>query len=447
MRLNVARANPHRTFEGAPAIAPKNPLAELRRAVASCLLWEDQFYEDGVSIADRIAALVALCDPKDVAVLAVEARTAMKLRHAPLWLLAGLAKAGNGADADTYAATINRADEMGELISMHWKDGKRPIPAAMKRGIAKAFGKFDAYRLGKYNRKVAVSLKDVLRLVHPKPANDEQAALWKSIIDGTLASPDTWEVALSGGADKKETFERLLREGNLGYLALLRNLRNMQEAGCDRALVRDAIIARKGAYNVLPFRYVAAARAAPQFEPALDEALCAAIDHLPVFSGVTAILVDVSGSMADPLSARSDLTRRDAASALASIIPGDVRLFSFADLVVEVPPRRGMAGIDAIAKSQPVGGTRLFDAVAAVNKEVAYDRLIVITDEQATDPARFGYWIRGTVSQMPMPKGRGYLINVAGCANGVAFGPWVSISGFSESVLSFIHEYEANDAR
>ncbi len=448
MRLNVRPANPHRTYEGAPAIPPKNPLAEMRRAVASCLLWEDQFYEDGVSIADRISSLVAVCEPKDVAALAVEARTDMKLRHAPLWLLAGLAKAGHGADADTYAATINRADEMGELISMHWKDGKRPLPAAMKRGIAKAFGKFDAYRLGKYNRKVAVTLKDVLRLVHPKPANDEQAALWKSIIDGTLASPDTWEVALSGGADKKEAFERLLRAGDLGYLALLRNLRNMVQANVDSGLVRDAILARKGAHNVLPFRYVAAARYAPQYEPALDEALCAAVEALPILPGKTAVLVDVSRSMDDPLSAKSDLTRIDAAAALASIIHGDIRVFTFSNDVVEVPPRRGMAGVETISRSQSHQGTRLFDAVAAVNREVEYDRIVIVTDEQATDPSRYSLgWIQGATKAMPMPKGRGYIINVAGNANGVSFGPWVSISGFSENVLRFIHENEANDAR
>jgi 60 kDa SS-A/Ro ribonucleoprotein len=433
MRLNVARTNPNRTYEGAPAIPPRNALAELRRAVASCLLWEDQFYEDGVAIGDRIAALVAQADPTDVAALAVEARTQMKLRHAPLWLLAGLAKAGNGASANTYAETIQRADEMGELIAMHWKDGKRPLPAAMKRGIAKAFGKFDAYRLGKYNRKVTVTLKDVLRLVHPKPANDDQAALWKKIVDGTLEAPDTWEVALSGGANKKETFERLIREGQLGYLALLRNLRNMTEAGCDAALVRDAILARKGAHNVLPFRFIAAARAAPQFEPALDEALVSQIEGLPVLPGTTAILVDVSGSMDTRLSGKSDLDRIDAAAALASIIPGNVRVFTFSHQVVEVPPRRGMAGVDVIKRSQPHGGTYLGAAVRAINDQVSYDRLIVVTDEQSADP-------------VGSPKGRGYMINVAAYRNGVGYGDWTRIEGFSENVLRFIAEREANVA-
>lgn len=429
MRINVAPRNLNFTFGGAPAIAPRKPMAELRCAVASCLLWEDQFYEDGVAIADRINALVAVCEPDQVAALAVEARTSMNLRHAPLWLLVALANAGKGAKADVYPQVINRADEMGELLAMFWKDGKRPLPAAMKRGLANAFGKFDAYQLGKYNRKVAVRLRDVLRLVHPKPVDEAQAALWKSVIEGTLASPDTWEVALSGGADKRETFTRLLSEGKLGYLALLRNLRNMADAGVDSALVRDAIIARKGAHNVLPFRYIAAARAAPQFEPALDEALCAAIEHLPVLPGKTAVLVDVSGSMDDQLSSKSDLRRIDAAAALASIIHGDVRVFTFSEQVVEVPPRRGMAGVDAVIRSQPHRGTWLGRAVAAINKKVPYDRLIVITDEQSHDP------VGG-------PKGKGYMINVASYRNGVGYGDWTRIDGFSENVLRFIHEHE-----
>lgn len=429
MRLNTAPRSVHVTFEGAPAIQPRNPIDQLRRAVSACLLWENQFYEDGVAIADRIAALVAQCEPAEVAALAVEARTSMKLRHAPLWLLVALAHAGKGASAESYAAVINRADEIGELLSQFWKDGRRPLPAAMKRGLALAFAKFDAYQLGKYNRKDAVKLRDVLRLVHPKPASDEQAAMWKAVIDGTLASPDTWEVALSGGADKGETFTRLLSEGKLGYLALLRNLRGMAEAKVDSGLIRDAILARKGAHNVLPFRYVAAARAAPQYEPALDEALCGAIEALPVLPGKTAVLVDVSGSMDERLSAKSDLKRMDAAAALASIIHGDVRVFTFSHQVVEVPPRRGMAGVDAVIRSQPHGGTYLGAALEAVNREVPYDRLIVITDEQSHDA------VGG-------PKGKGYMINVASYQNGVGYGDWTRINGFSENVLRFIAEHE-----
>src|SRR5205085_494685 len=168
----------------------------------------------------------------------------------------------------------------------------------------------------------------------PKPKDEVQSALWKGVKERSLIAPDTWEVALSGGADKKETFERLLSEGKLGYLALLRNLRNMAEAGVDVDLVRDAIIARKGgAHRVLPFRYVAAARAAPRFEVWLDQALIEAIAEMPILPGKTIVLVDVSGSMDAALSRRSDMKRVDAAAALGAIVPGEVRLFTFSDKV------------------------------------------------------------------------------------------------------------------
>lgn len=432
MKMNVAVRNTEKTHEGAPA-AILNTEALLRRSVLSCLLWEREFYEDGVKIADRIVALAKSCKTEVIAALAIEAREQFNLRHVPLLLLTALVERGGPIVGDTIERVVQRADELSELVAIYWRNGKRPLSAQMKKGLARAFRKFDEYRLAKYDRAGAVRLRDVLFLTHAKPVGEEQTALWKRLAQNELVAPDTWEVALSGGADKKETFERLIRDGVLGYLALLRNLRNMEQAGCDAGLVREAILARKGAQRVLPFRYVAAARAAPRMEPYLDQALLASLETMPVLGGVTAVLVDVSGSMDDKLSARSDLTRMDAAAALASIIPGDVRVFTFSHQVVECPPRKGMAGIDTIIRSQPHGGTYLGAAVKTINDQVPHDRLIVVTDEQSHDA------VGG-------PKGRGYMINVASAQNGVGYGPWVRINGFSEQVLRFIGEHERQAA-
>lgn len=441
MRLNVKPTYNEITHEGAPA-RPMNPMQALRRSVMSCLLWEREFYEDGEEIGQRIARLAAEIAPSDLAALAVEVRREGKLRHVPLLLLSVLAERGKGAPvAAAIEQTIGRADELAELLAVHAARNKvspaamkRTISAQMKRGLAAALGKFDEYQLAKYDRDGAIKIRDVIRLVHPKPKDAEQAALWKRAMDRELATPDTWEVALSGGADKREAFTRLLTERKLGYLALLRNLRNMAEAGVDAGLMREAIVARHGgAQNVLPFRYIAAARACPQMEPALDQALAEAALEMPVLDGTTAALVDVSGSMDARLSARSDLTRMDAAAALASVIHGDRRVFTFSHQVVEVPPRLGMAGVDAVLRSQPHGGTYLGQAVAAINSQVKHDRLIVVTDEQSHD-------------RVPDPVAkRAYVINVASARNGVGYGRWIHIDGFSESVLRFIHEYERND--
>lgn len=429
MRLNIFQKRPRITHEGAPA-AILSAEQRLRRSVLSCLLWEDEFYEDGESIAERIYTLALEVEPQIVAAMAIEAREQMKLRHAPLILLCALIKTGGPLVGPAIERVIQRADELSELVAIYWRDGKKPLSKQMKLGLSRAFTKFDAYALAKYDRAGPVRLRDVLFLIHAKPKDEIQADLWKHLAAGTLSSPDTWEVALSGGADKAETFTRLLTERKLGYLALLRNLRNMDQAGVDEELVKAAILARKGAERVLPFRYVAAARAAPRFEPWLDQALSETILEQPVFSGRTIVLVDVSGSMGGRLSAKSDLTRMDAAATLAAIIPGEVRVFTFSNSVVEVPPRRGMAGVDAILRSQSYAGTELGKAVTTING-IKHDRLIVITDEQSAD-------------RVPQPVAKqAYMINVASYRNGVGYGgTWTHIDGFSENVLSYIREQE-----
>lgn len=435
-KLNTSAAQIH-THEGAPA-KHINAEAELRRSVMACMLWENQFYESGEDIAARILRGVEAVSGDFAAKLAIEARSQMNLRHAPLLLASAICKVHGGkAGEDAVYGAIQRADELAEIVAIHCRvngtstgNAKKVLGAPMKRGLARAFRKFDEYALAKYNRQGAVKLRDVLFMCHAKPESKDQEALWKRLIDGNLSAPDTWEVGLSGGGDKKETFERLLREGNLGYLALLRNLRGMAESGVDTQLVKDAILARKGAHRVLPFRFVAAARYAPQFERELDYALVQNIEAETAFPGKTAVLIDVSGSMHDKLSQRSDMTRIDAAATLGAVIPGDVRVFTFSADVVEVPPRKGMAGVDAIIQSQRHSTTYLGQAVKAIDAQVPYDRLIVITDEQSHD-------------RVPDPKGRGYMINVASYQNGVGYGAWTHIDGFSEAVIRYIRESEA----
>jgi hypothetical protein len=204
----------------------------------------------------------------------------------------------------------------------------------------------------------------------------------------------------------------------------------MAEAGCYEPLVKTAILSRIGADRILPFRYVAAARACPQMEPTLDIALLASISELPTLEGKTIVLVDVSGSMDAPLSERSDMTRMDAAAALAAIIPSqDLRVFTFSDRTVEVAPRRGMAGVDAVINSQHHSGTYLGQAVVDVSRH-PHDRLIVITDEQTFD-------------RVPEPScEHAYMINVASNQRGVGYGAWTHLDGFSENVIRYMVEHE-----
>jgi len=134
--------------------------------------------------------------------------------------------------------------------------------------------------------------------------------------------------------------------------------------------------------------------------------------------------------MNSPVSGKSDMTRMDAAATLASIFPGRARIFTFSDALVEVPQRPGMAGVAVIKNSQHHSGTQLGAAIERTKQIGKFDRMIVITDEQSRD----------TVGG---PSGRGYVINVASNRNGVGYGDWTRIDGFSENVLRFIREIEA----
>jgi 60 kDa SS-A/Ro ribonucleoprotein len=439
MKLNILKfahlARP-RTHEGAPAAAI-TPEQALRRSVLACMLWENEFYESGVTIADRIRELVPQVEPARVAALAVEARSSMKLRHAPLLLVREMARHAThrALVAQSLTSIIQRADELAEFVAIYWYGGRAPLSAQVKKGLAASFTRFDEYALAKYDRAGVVRLRDVLFLSHAKPVDAEQAALWKRLIAGELATPDTWEVALSTGHgdNKRATWERLLTERKLGALALLRNLRNMKDAQVDEPLVLDALAAMK-TDRVLPFRFLAAARHAPQWEEPLESAMIRAVADRAKLPGHTVLLVDVSGSMVAPISRRSEMQRTDAAYGLAILlreIAEKVSIYTFSDEAKLVPPRRGFALRDAMEASQPHSGTFLGKALDAVS--APYDRIIVITDEQSHD-------------RIAAPRARGYVINVASARNGVGYGPWIHIDGWSEAVLEYIREAERTAA-
>lgn len=452
MKLNTPSDTRPRTHEGAPA-KRISATKELRRLVLTALLWEDTFYESGSEQVQRMRELVADIAQHDpeletVANLAMEARSAHNLRHVPLLLARELARFASVHTDTVLEFIIQRPDELPEFLRLYWDGAPSGPPLAnkVKKGLAAAFRKFDEYSLAKWNTAdpmkpgvngATVSLRDVLRLVHPRPKDPNQADLWRRLAQGPLPAPDTWETRLSSGEDKREAFTSLLQENRLGYMATLRNLRNMRDAGVSEDLVDERLVNKAGQSRVLPFRFFAAARAVPEWEPMIDAAMLRCLQNLDRLPGRTLLLVDVSYSMNGPLSARSDLSRKDAAAALAVLLRGvadDCEIVAFGENYASVPPRQGMALGDAIAHANvDGGGTMLGRAVNGV-LHADWDRLVVLTDEQSHD-------------HVPEPWGASpaYLINVANYRHGVGYGRWVHIDGFSEAVLSFIRAYEAEE--
>lgn len=258
------------------------PEWELYTTVVTTMGVEDKFYEGGEERVRRIADLVRKVEPEFVAQLAVYTREEMHLRSVPLLLLVELANCHQGDSLVSRAVgrTIQRADEITELLMCYlWRTGKSDLSGLscqLRKGLAEAFNKFDEYQFAKYNRmNRKVTLRDALALVHPKPKDDRQADIFRKIKSDTLETPVTWETELSAVGQrhfdskeekeeaKREVWRKLVQSRRIGYMATLRNLRNMLGLGMDDETMQmvcdyiaDPEAVRKS--KQLPFRFLSA---------------------------------------------------------------------------------------------------------------------------------------------------------------------------------------------
>lgn len=439
---------------GMGAVASKSSnLMELHRSVLSCMLWEDITYENGEGVAARIARLVPLVKPQDVSALAIEARSEANLRHVPLLIAREMARHDSHKPyvASTLSNIIQRPDEISEFLSLYWKEKKQPISNQVRKGLAMAFGKFNEYSLAKYNGDGAIKLRDVLFMVHPKPANKAQAKLWEKLANKKLKTPDTWEVELSTskGVDKKTSWERLLSEGKMGAMALIRNLRNFEECNVDRELVKKAL-SECNTERVLPFRFISAVKHAPSYQVQLEDLMLRSLKDRLKFKGKTVVLIDVSGSMGGRLSSKSQMSRYECGASLAILLRElceDVVFYATAGddsrgihETERISPHRGFALRDAIVnKASTLGGGGIFLKQCleyTQNIEKTAERVIVITDEQDTDR-------KANPSTAPAYGKNNYIINISVEKGGIAFSKFSHINGFSERVFDYIQHLES----
>lgn len=434
---------------GAPA-ALQTDEGLLRRATLANLLWENLAYESGST--DNIAALVAKCPPAFVRDLVIEIREKQKLRHMPLFLIREMARLPKHKVyvAELLARVCTRPDMLTDFLALYWKDGKQPLSAQVKRGIAMTLPNFNEYQLAKYNGgSGSVRLRDAMFLARPTPPQDKQD-LFQRLAKDTLATPDTWEVALSApGANKKEVWERLLTDRKLGALALLRNLRNMESVGVNPALIRLALTNVDSQW-LLPLNFFAARKHAPNFEREIEQAMLNVYKDAQKLPGLTVFVVDVSGSMQAVVSDKSEWSRMDCAVAMAALageLCESVAVYATAGSdgarthkTKRVKPYRGFALADEIiGMYRGMGGGGIFtrQALEHIKTELGEkpQRIIVFSDSQDCDRA----------NKTPAPFGRyNYIVDVSAHSRGVNYaGVWnAEVSGWSENFLTYIAGYE-----
>lgn len=451
--------------EGASAFN-LTPEMELYTAIATTML-SNTSYESADDRLARIQLLVPVVKPEFTAKLAVYARKQMNLRTVPVVLATELAKIHRGDNlvSRTVEKIVQRPDEIVELLAYYQVANNRKavkklnkISKQVQKGLAGAFNKFDEYQFAKYNHSTEVKLRDALFLVHPKAKDETQQALFNKIVKQELAIPYTWETELSAVGQQKfannkakdgaitAKWEELIDSDKLGYMALLRNLRNILQAKVSTAHIKkvsDRLSDEKAVANSkqLPFRFLAAYRELQDLSSsfkgyitdALETAITFSIRNMKGFDLNTRVVIacDVSGSMQKPISANSKVLLYDIGLLLGMLMQSKSKnvisgIFGDTWKIMSLPGRDVLAKVDALYRRQGEVGysTNGYKVLKdLVDRKYVADKIMLFTDVQLWDSRTNNASATNTMAyqwaayKKIAPNAKLYLFDLAGYGN------------------------------
>lgn len=448
-------------YEGAKAFV-LTPAMELYTAVATAAL-SDNFYEKANDHLQRLRELIAKNDAAFVAKLAVYAREKMYLRSVPLVLTVELAKLHNGDDLiqNLTGRIVQRADEITELLSYYAlanerKDVKQlnKLSKQIQKGLSAAFNRFDEYQFAKYNRDSNIKLKDALFLVHPKAKDEAQQALFNKIVKDELQAPYTWEVQLSTlgqqkydsaevkAAAVKAKWEEMIASNKMGYMATLRNLRNMLEANISNDAL-DAVCSYLSNANAvakskqLPFRFLSAYRELKAVKnmqvskvlEALEIAVLHSAANIKGYDRNTSVVIaaDVSGSMQTGVSDKSKVQRYDIGLMLAMLLQSRCEsvmtgIFGDSWKVINLPKKNILGNVDALHQREGEVGYSTNGYLVVkdlLQRKQVVDKVMLFTDYQLWNSTGSGESMESVWNSYKQiaPKAKLYLFDLAGYGN------------------------------
>lgn len=397
----------------------KEPLQHLYELTVGTLFGKSTFYRSSDTLVQHLRAEVRNAVKQDaldfVANLAIHARTEMNIRTIPIVLVVEFAQALREQNKsydnmrNLVCDVIQRADQITDLYAyaLDVFGDKKKVPMAIKRGVADAFNKFGAYAFAKYNRDGAVKFRDVLRIVHPAAKDVKQGDLFKQIMEDTLQAPYTWEVELSKNGQlspaerksNKQLWTELVMSGKVGYMALLRNMRNIAQAGVEPKVLQEHVAnviadpERVLTSKQLTFDYVEAYNVIKPLDSKLATATSKAIDlsvsNIPKLGDRIWIIIDYSGSMGNDTGPAISTSTLLAAALLKANESADnlaVTLFGTdAKTLKSVDTNNSVLAIQSGLLRHRVGsiaGSTNFRAALAEHKKLGFvpDTVIVFTD-------------------------------------------------------------------
>lgn len=425
---------------------------------------ESKFYGDNSNEMQETIKRVIKTDPQFIANLAVFARREFNMRSVSHILVAYLAHEVEGKPytREVVKAVALRGDDVTEIMACYLNLFGKPIPNSLKKGIADTLQGFDEYTLAKYKGDgKSVKMRDLLCLCRPTPKNTEQSEMWKRLLNNELATPYTWETELSAKGNTAKVWEELIDSKKVGYMALLRNLRNILNANPSNVnnvleYIENPTAVKKS--KQLPFRYLSAYKelgniGGSRIFDVLENAVEASIENMPKLDGTTVIAVDVSGSMRSPVSAKSKVQCYEIAMLLGLIanrICDNAYFYTFNDNIEKYALSRRSGILERVKNSRCGGGTDMnlpFEKMIADN--VKADRIIVLSDNECNG----GYWhkpVQALADEYRKKTGCDiwvHAIDLQGYGTQQFYGKKTNvIAGWSEKVFDFIKLAEQGES-
>ncbi|MDR1543458.1 MAG: TROVE domain-containing protein [Prevotellaceae bacterium] len=494
MRFNETTKETAKTlnYEGAKAYK-MSPEMELYSAVVTCMV-DDSYYEAAEERLVRIRELIGKCKPEFTAKLAVYARTAMNMRSIPVVLAVELAKISSGNDLVQRLVSniVRRADEITEVLAYYQTANERTetkklnrLSKQLQKGLQQAFNRFDEYQFAKYNRDTAVKLRDALFIVHPKAKDGAQQQIFNKIVDNKLDTPYTWETELSAlgqqnfenaeakAAAFRAKWEELLDSGKVGYMALLRNIRNILQANVSAEHVKELCKAlsfpdavRKS--KQLPFRFLSAYREtskiengfAPQIMDALEKAAAISSENIAGFDENTRVVVacDVSGSMQCTISQRSSIQNYDIGLMLGMLLKNRCKnvisgIFGNTWKVVNLPSTCILSNVDAFYKREGEVGYSTNGYLVVkdlLDRKLEMNKIFIFTDCQMWNSRGDGETMQREWSKYKKicPQAKLYLFDLSGYGNtplNIAEKDVYLLAGWSDKVFDTLAALEKGE--
>ncbi len=505
MSFNKAKATPKQiilpTAEGGVGFK-QDAKMELYRAVTTALLSKDDFYESKDARVERTRNLITTIKdshdgPEFLAGLAVYARNEMFLRSSPTMLLAEMFAQSVPTARAASKYVWQRGDEHVEGLA-YLKNVGLKRPKQYLKAAADFLNTFSEYTADKYKLEgKTFTQRDAIRLCHPEPKDDKQSAIFKYITRGWDALSDsekgllpliskkksgtalTWEQQLSTKGASKESWETIIPK--MGYMALLRNLRNFIEQNVSMDLINKVAKKLSDPQEVknskqLPWRFINAYLALDMLSksnnnPAINVlgkairvAMDLSIDNVPRLDGNTLVLVDTSGSMGGDLPTKPNNTNytpknpmpvlkmMDIGIILGCIVMGhnSGELWEFATSSSKIHFRPGTDVIERVAEARKHNGSNGHDTEIAAALEKAtkgrhkhFNRVIILTDMQGSD------YVAATIAEIRKsnPRFEAYVIDLRGYE--VSCIPkktgCYQLSGVSPNLFKWIGQNEAGE--